>query len=67
MKLVITAQWVSLGFATLTKDRTNQFILNLTSHHMTALPTDIQMILFNYGNQLRDNGLLGPRSTVLLI
>ena len=66
MKPAITTRWVSLGFTTLTKDRMNQFVLNPMSHHVTTLPTNVQMLL-NYGNQLRDNGLLGPRSAVLLI
>ena len=34
---------------------------------MPALPTNVKMLLFNYGNQLCNNGLLGPRSAVLLI
>ena len=67
MKPAITTQWVSLGFTTLAKDGTNQFVLNPASHHVTALPTNVQMLLLNYGNQLRDNGLLGPQSAVLLI
>ena len=50
MKLAITTQWVSLGFTTLTKDGTNQFVLNLTSHHMTTLSTDVQVFLLNYGH-----------------
>ena len=60
-------QWVSLRPTMLTKDGTDQFILDLVSHHMTTLPTNVQMLLFDYGNQLRDNGLLGPRSAVLLV
>ena len=67
MKPVITTRWVSLGFTMLTKDGTNQFVLNPTSHHVTTLPTDVQMFLLNYGNQLQDNRLLGPWSVVLLI
>ena len=67
MKLTITTQWMSFGFATLTKDGMNQFVLNLMSHHVTTLPTDVQMLLLDYGYQLCDNGLLGPRSAVLLI
>ena len=51
----------------LTKDGTDQFVLDSTSHHMTAFPSNVQVILLDYGNQLRDNGLLGPRSAVLLI
>ena len=27
---------------------------------MTTIPTDVQLLFLNYGNQLRDNGLLGP-------
>ena len=34
---------------------------------MTALSTDVQVILLDHGDQLGDNGLLGPRSAVLLI
>ena len=60
-------QWVSLRPTMLTKDGTDQFILDSVSHHMTTLPTNVQMLLFDYGNQLRDNGLLGPRSAVLLV
>ena len=67
MKPTIMTRWVSLRPTTLTKDGTDQFFLNPPSHHMTTLPTNVQMLLFDYGNQLRDNGLLGPRSTVLLI
>ena len=64
---MIMTRWLSLGQTTLTKDRTNQFLLNPPGHHVTTLPTDVQLFLFNYGDQLRDNGLLGPRSAVLLI
>ena len=67
MKSTITMRRMSFGPTTLTKDRTDQFLFNLPGHHMTTLPTDVQLILFDYGNQLRDNGLLGPRSAVLLI
>ena len=45
----------------------DQFVLDLTGHHMTTLPTNVQVFLLNYGDQLRDNGLLGPRSAVLLV
>ena len=67
MKSTITTQWVSLRPTTLTKDGTDQFILDATGHHMTTLSTDVQVLLFNHGDQLRDNGLLGPRNAVLLI
>ena len=67
MKATIMTRWMSLGPTALTKDGTNQFFLNTTSHHMTALPTDVRVLLLDYGNQLRDNRLLGPWSTVLLI
>ena len=67
MKPTIMTQWVSLRPTMLTKDGTDQFILDSVSHHMTTLPTHVQMLLFDYGNQLRDNGLLGPRSAVLLV
>ena len=67
MKVTIMTGRMSLGLTLLTKDGTNQFVLNPTSHHVTALPTDVQMLLLNYGNQLRDNRLLGPCSAVLLI
>ena len=67
MELTITTRWVSFGPTTLTKDGTDQFVLDLAGHHMTTLPTDVQMFLLDYSNQLRDNGLLGPRSAVLLI
>ena len=67
MEPTITTRWVSFRPTTLTKDGMDQFVLNPTSHHVTTLPTDVQVLLFNYGNQLRDNGLLGPRSAVLLI
>ena len=67
MKPTITMQQMSLGPTTLTKNRTNQFVLNPMGHHMTAFPSNVQMILFDYGNQLRNNGLLGPRSAVLLV
>ena len=63
MEPMITTQWVSFGPTTLTKDGTDQFVLDSAGHHMTTLPTDVQMLLLDYGNQLRDNGLLGPRST----
>ena len=62
---MIPTRWVSLRPTTLTKDGTDQFILDSTGHHMTTLPTNIQVLLFDYGNQLRDNRLLGPRSAVL--
>ena len=67
MKLTITTRGMSLGPTTLTKNGTDQFILDSTGHHMTAFSSKVQMLLLDYGNQLRDNGLLGPRSTVLLI
>ena len=67
MKPTITARWMSLGPTTLTKDGTNQFLLDSMSHHMTTLSSNVQVILLDHGNQLCDNGLLCPRSTVLLI
>ena len=67
MKSTITTRWVSFRPTMLTKDGTDQFILDATGHHMTALSTDVQVLLFDHSNQLRDNGLLGPRSAVLLI
>ena len=67
MESTITTRWVSLRPTTLTKDGTDQFVLDATGHHMTALFTNVQVILLNHGDQLRDNGLLGPRSAVLLI
>ena len=67
MEPTITTRQVSFGLTTLTKHRTDQFILDSTGHHMTAFSSKVQMLLLDYGNQLRDNGLLGPRSTVLLI
>ena len=67
MKPMITVQWVSLGPTMLTKDGTNQFLLDSTSHHMTAFSSNVQVVLLDHGNQLCDNGLLGPRSAVLLI
>ena len=67
MEPTITMRQVSFGLTTLTKDGTDQFVLDLTGHHMTAFPTDVQVFLLDYGNQLRDNRLLGPRSAVLLI
>ena len=67
MKPTITMRQMSFGSTALTKDRTDQFFLDSTSHHMTTLPTDVQVFLLDYGNQLCDNGMLGPRSTVLLI
>ena len=54
MKPTIMTQWMSFGPTMLTKDGTDQFILDSMSHHMTALPTDVQMLLFDYGNQLHD-------------
>ena len=33
---------------------------------MTTLPTNVQVLLFDYGDKFRDNGLLGPRSAVSL-
>ena len=67
MKPAVTTRWMSFGPTMLTKDGTDQFVLNPTSHHMTTLSTDVQVVLLDYGNQLCDNGLLGPRSAVLLI
>ena len=67
MKSTVTTQRVSFRPTTLTKDGTDQFVLDMTGHYMTSLSTDVQVLLFNHGDQLRDNGLLGPRSTVLLI
>ena len=67
MEPTITTRRVSFRPTTLTKDRMDQFVLNPTSHHVTTLSTDIKVFLLDYGNQLRDNGLLGPRSAVLLI
>ena len=52
------ARWMSLGLTTLTKDGTNQFVLNPTGHHMTAFPSDVQVLLLNHSDQLCDNGLL---------
>ena len=51
----------------LAKDGMDQFVLNPTGHHMTTFPSDVQVLLLNHGDQLCDNGLLGPRSAVLLI
>ena len=67
MEPTITTRWVSLRPTTLTKDGTDQFVLDMTGHHMTALSTNVQVLLLNHGDQLCDNGLLGPRSAVLLI
>ena len=67
MKSTITTRWVSLRPTMLTKDGTDQFILDSVSHHMTTLSTNVQVLLLNHSDQLRDNGLLGPRSAVLLI
>ena len=67
MKPMILTRWVSLRPTTLTKDGTNQFLLNLPGHHMTALSANVQVFLLDHGDQLRDNGLLGPRSAVLLV
>ena len=67
MKPTITTRQMSFGPTTLTKDGTDQFVLDSMSHHMTTFPSNVQMLLFDYGNQLRNNGLLGPRSAVLLI
>ena len=67
MEPTITTRWMSFGLTMLTKDGTDQFILDSTSHHVTTLPTDVEMLLLDYGDQLRDNGLLGPRSAVLLV
>ena len=67
MEPTITTRRVSLRLTALTKDGTDQFVLDSTSHHMTTFPTDVQVFLLDYGNQLCNNGLLGPRSTVLLI
>ena len=61
MKPTITTRRMSLGPTTLTKDRTDQFILDSMSHHMTTFPSYVQVFLFNYGNQLCNNRLLGPR------
>ena len=67
MKPTIMKRWMSLGLTVLTKNRTNQFFLDTTSHHVTTLSTNVQVFLLDYGNQLHDNGLLGPWSAVLLI
>ena len=67
MEPTITMRQVGFRPTTLTEDRTDQFVLDSASHHMTTLPTNIEVFLFHYGNQLHDNGLLGPRSAVLLI
>ena len=67
MKPTIPTRWVSIGPTTLTENGMDQFVLDLTSHHMTTLPANVQVFFFHYGNQLCDNGLLGPRRTVLLI
>ena len=64
---MITMRRMSLRFTALTKDRTNQFILNMTSHDVAYLCILVKDILLNYGNELHDNGLLGPWSAVLLI
>ena len=55
MKPTITTRWMSLGPTTLTKDETNQFVLDSMGHHVTTLPTDVQVFFLHYGNQLRDN------------
>ena len=67
MEPTITTRWVSFGPTTLTKNGTDQFVLHLVGHHMTTFPTDVKVLLFDYGDQFRDNRLLGPRSAVLLI
>ena len=67
MEMTIMMQRMSLGTSSLTKDGTNQFALDQMTHDMAALLIDVQNILLNYGNQLRDNRLLGPWSAVLLI
>ena len=67
MEPTIMTRWMSFGPTTLTKDGMDQFVLDLVGHHVTTLPTNVQLFLFHYGNQLHDNELLGPRSTVLLI
>ena len=67
MKPTITTRRMSFGSTTLTKNGTDQFVLDSAGHHMTTFPTNVKVFLLDYGNQLRDNGLLGPRSVVLLI
>ena len=67
MELTVTTQRMSLGPTLLIEDRTNQFLLNATGHDMAAFFPTIQDVLLHYGNQLRDNGLLGPQDAVLLI
>ena len=52
---------------TMSMTGTNQFVLNSMSHHMTAFSSNVQMVLLDHSNQLCNNGLLGPRSAVLLI
>ena len=60
---------MSLGPTLLTKDGTNHFGLNVMSHHVTTLPSYVQVLLFNDRDQLADylRGLLGPWDIVLLI
>ena len=58
---------MSLGTTLLTEDQTNHFVLNPTSHDVAAFFIMVQDVLLHYGNQLRDNGLLGPGDAVLLI
>ena len=67
MEPTITTRQVSFGLTALTKNGANQFFLDMTSHQVTTLSTKIQMLLLNYGDQLCDNGLLGPWSAVLLV
>ena len=59
---------MSLRPTLLTKDQTNHFVLDLMSHHVTTLPANVQVLLFNNGDRLADHlrGLLGPWDTVLL-
>ena len=60
---------MSLGLTLLTKDGTNHFILNMMGHHVTTLPSNVQVLLFNDGDQLADHlrGLLGPQDALLLV
>ena len=67
MESVVTVQWMSCGTTLLVKDGTNHFVLNPTSHDVATLLVLIQDIFLDYGHELRDNGLLGPRDAGLFI
>ena len=41
MEPMITTRWVSRGPTTLTKDGTNQFVLDSMGHHMSAFPSNV--------------------------